>query len=137
MNPGATSKDAILQVCRRMAAQEGLSALSMRAVARECGVALGTLYNYYADKDALLIAAVESIWREIFHMDGNDWAGAGHEPVLRRFRVHLRHGGHRSHPDRRGADSAAGVAQACGKELSGAKAAAQRHKKKEETVRTG
>ena len=72
MNPGATSKDAIMQVCRRMAAQEGLSALSMRAVARECGVALGTLYNYYADKDALLIAAVESIWREIFHMEGNE-----------------------------------------------------------------
>ncbi|MGN0774144.1 MAG: TetR/AcrR family transcriptional regulator [Candidatus Ventricola sp.] len=71
MNPGATSKEAIMQVCRRIAAQEGLSALNMRAVARECGVALGTLYNYYADKDALLIATVESIWREIFHMDGN------------------------------------------------------------------
>ena len=69
MNPGATSKAAIMQVCRRIAAQEGLSALSMRTVARACGVALGTLYNYYADKDALLIATVESIWQEIFHTD--------------------------------------------------------------------
>ena len=58
-----------MQVCRRIAAQEGLSALSMRTVARACGVALGTLYNYYADKDALLIATVESIWQEIFHTD--------------------------------------------------------------------
>ena len=52
-----------MQVCRRIAAQEGLSALSMRTVARACGVALGTLYHYYADKDALLIATVESIWQ--------------------------------------------------------------------------
>lgn len=57
-----------------IAAQEGLSALSMRTVARECGVALGTLYNYYADKDALLIATVESIWQEIFHTDAGGLA---------------------------------------------------------------
>ena len=74
MNPGATSKESIMQVCRRIAAQEGLSALSMRTVARECGVALGTLYNYYADKDALLIATVESIWQEIFHTDAGGLA---------------------------------------------------------------
>ena len=71
MKPGVTSKETIMQVCRRIAAQEGLSALNMRAVARECGVALGTLYNYYADKDALLIATVESIWQEIFHTDAD------------------------------------------------------------------
>lgn len=69
MNPSVTSRKAIMQVCRRIAAQEGLAALSMRAVARECGVALGTLYNYYADKDALLIATVESIWQEILDAD--------------------------------------------------------------------
>lgn len=33
----------------------------------ECHIALGTLYNYYADKDALVLATVESVWREIFH----------------------------------------------------------------------
>lgn len=69
MNPGITSKDAIMQVCRKIAAQQGLSALHMRTVAKECHIALGTLYNYYADKDALLLAAVESVWQDIFHTD--------------------------------------------------------------------
>ncbi len=70
MNPGATSKEAILQACRKIAAEQGLPALSMRAVAKECGIALGTLYNYYSDKDELLIAAVESVWKDIFHLNG-------------------------------------------------------------------
>lgn len=71
MNPGVTSKEAIMQVCRRIAAERGLPAINMRAVAKECGIALGTLYNYYADKDELLVATVESIWKDIFHMDGS------------------------------------------------------------------
>ncbi|MGM9589139.1 MAG: TetR/AcrR family transcriptional regulator [Faecousia sp.] len=44
-----------------------MKALNMRSVSKECHIALGTLYNYYADKDALVLATVESIWREIFH----------------------------------------------------------------------
>lgn len=35
-----------------------------------CGIAPGTLYNYYADKDALLLATVESVWQSVFHADG-------------------------------------------------------------------
>ena len=66
MNTGITSKEAIMQACRKIAAQKGLSALNMRTVAKECNIALGTLYNYYADKDELLIAAVESVWKDIF-----------------------------------------------------------------------
>lgn len=70
MNPGVTSKEAILGVCRQIVARQGLQAVNMRAVARESGVALGTLYNYFSDKDALLIAVVESVWKDIFHTDG-------------------------------------------------------------------
>ena len=67
MNTVITSKQAILQVCRRIVADKGMKALNMRLVSKECHIALGTLYNYYADKDALILATVESIWREIFH----------------------------------------------------------------------
>ncbi|MGN1414802.1 MAG: TetR/AcrR family transcriptional regulator [Anaerovoracaceae bacterium] len=69
MNSAITSKEAILQVCRGLTASGGLSSLSMRAVANRCQIALGTLYNYFPDKDALLLATVESIWKDIFHMD--------------------------------------------------------------------
>ena len=67
MNTSITSREAILQACRRIVSKEGMQALNMRRVAGECRIALGTLYNYYADKDALVLATVESIWREIFN----------------------------------------------------------------------
>ena len=69
MNTSITSKEAILQVCRRIVAVKGLTALNMRLVADECHIALGTLYNYYSDKDDLLLATVESVWKDIFHMN--------------------------------------------------------------------
>ena len=69
MNTGVTSKEAIMQVCRQIVAAKGLPALNMRLVADECHIALGTLYNYYSDKNELLIATVESIWKDIFHTD--------------------------------------------------------------------
>lgn len=67
MNPVVTSKEAILQVCRKITAERGLTALSMRTVAAELGIGLGTLYNYFPDKDALLLATVESVWTDIVH----------------------------------------------------------------------
>ena len=69
LNTGITSKEAILQVCRGIVASRGLSAVNMRSVADECHIALGTLYNYYSNKDELLLAIVEDIWKAIFHMD--------------------------------------------------------------------
>ena len=51
MNTVITSKKSIMQVCRHIVAESGLTALNMRSVADECHIALGTLYNYYADKD--------------------------------------------------------------------------------------
>ncbi|MGM9619633.1 MAG: TetR/AcrR family transcriptional regulator [Oscillospiraceae bacterium] len=75
MNTVITSKEAIMQVCRGIVAEKGIKALNMRLVANQCHIALGTLYNYYADKDALVLAAVESIWREIFHAEHKEEAG--------------------------------------------------------------
>ena len=69
MNTGKTSKEAILQACRTIVSEQGLSALNMRSVAAQCHIALGSLYNYYADKNELLLATVESVWADIFHMD--------------------------------------------------------------------
>lgn len=71
-----TSKEAIMQTCREIVAKKGIKGLNMRLVADECHVALGTLYNYYPDKDTLVLAAVESIWKDIFH------AGRPHQEDL-------------------------------------------------------
>lgn len=69
LNTGITSKEAILKVCRDIVASKGLAAVSMRSVADKSQIALGTLYNYYDNKDELLLATVEYIWKDIFHMD--------------------------------------------------------------------
>ena len=66
MNPPNTSKEEIMRVSRKIVAEKGLPALNMRTLAKECGIALGTLYNYYSDKDELVVAAIESVWQEIF-----------------------------------------------------------------------
>lgn len=69
MYTGITSKEAILRECRDLVASSGLAAVSMRSVADRSHIALGTLYNYFDNKDALLLAVVEEIWKDIFHME--------------------------------------------------------------------
>lgn len=69
MNTIVTSKEAILRVCRELVSENGLLALNMRTVAQRCNVALGSLYNYFPSKNDLTLAAIESVWQDIFHMD--------------------------------------------------------------------
>ena len=47
MNKTVTSKEEILEVSRTIAAREGITAVNMRTVAAGCGIALGSLYNYF------------------------------------------------------------------------------------------
>lgn len=66
MNTIVTSRDAILKKSRELIRQKGCSALNIRAVANECGVAVGSIYNYFSSKAELNEAVVESVWSEIF-----------------------------------------------------------------------
>ncbi len=68
MNTTVTSREAILKTCRKLVSEEGISSLNMRAVAKACGVALGSLYYYFPSKNDLLIAAIESVWEDIFRL---------------------------------------------------------------------
>ena len=92
MNAAIASKEAIMQVCRRIVAEKGPTALNMRLVADECHIALGTLYNYYEDKDELVLAAVESIWRDIFHPDQRCAAGASFPEYVADLYARIRKG---------------------------------------------
>lgn len=71
INTIVTSREAILQVCREIVSGKGLSAVNMRSVAERCNVALGSLYNYFDSKDALILATIESVWQDIFHMENS------------------------------------------------------------------
>jgi AcrR family transcriptional regulator len=44
--------------------KHGYSAISMRMIASETGIAVGTLYNYYSDKEELTTTVVYLSWKE-------------------------------------------------------------------------
>ena len=72
MNTIVTSKEDILKASRELIRERGWSAISIRSVAAACGVSVGSIYNYFESKAELMSAAVESVWREIFHRTAED-----------------------------------------------------------------
>lgn len=71
MNTIVTSKEAILQTCRELIRTQGWEAVNIRNVANACGISVGSIYNYFQNKSSLIAAAVESVWRDIFHFPDN------------------------------------------------------------------
>lgn len=67
MNRSATSKELLLKTATEIAYHEGISKLSIRRVAAESGIAIGTVYNYYPAKSDLILAVMEDFWRRVFH----------------------------------------------------------------------
>lgn len=67
MNIVVTSKEDILKTSRKLIQQQGWSSVNIRSVAAACGVSVGSIYNYFDSKAALVSATVESVWYEIFH----------------------------------------------------------------------
>jgi AcrR family transcriptional regulator len=67
MNTVVTSKEEILEASRELVRQQGWPAVNIRSVAAACGVSVGSIYNYFDSKAALVGAVVESVWCEIFH----------------------------------------------------------------------
>lgn len=65
-NRAVITKQEVLEAAYAIAATEGLGALSVRAVARACGVAVGTIYNSYPTKSDLVNDVVAFFWREAF-----------------------------------------------------------------------
>ena len=59
---------AIAEAAYALAEERGLAGLGIRSVAEACGVSVGSIYNYFDSKADLVGAAVESVWREIFHL---------------------------------------------------------------------
>lgn len=72
MNTAVTSKEALLSVAREIAGETGLQSLSVRKLAKRCGISVGTVYNYFPSKAELVSAAVESVWQEAFHGHSGD-----------------------------------------------------------------
>lgn len=64
MRKAITTKEKILENAKKEARRKGLEKIGMREISSASSVALGTLYNYFPDKESLIIATISSIWNE-------------------------------------------------------------------------
>ncbi|EJV0275171.1 TetR/AcrR family transcriptional regulator [Vibrio parahaemolyticus] len=53
-NPAVDKRDQILDAAEQLIAESGFQGLSMQKLANEAGVAAGTIYRYFSDKEHLL-----------------------------------------------------------------------------------
>ena len=57
-------EDRILQAARKRLLDKELSSFSLREVAADCGIAVGTIYNYFKDKESLMAAVMVQDWMD-------------------------------------------------------------------------
>ena len=53
----------LLDEARRQIEQSGFAAMTIRSVAKGCGVGVGTVYNYYPSKEALVASFMLDDWK--------------------------------------------------------------------------
>lgn len=56
------SRDAIVDAAFALAKRDGLASLSVRAIAQDCSVAVGSIYNHFPDKAALVTEVIARFW---------------------------------------------------------------------------
>ena len=79
----AATRDAILEAAASVCARDGAAQLRMEEIAASAGVAVGTLYNYFQDRSALVRALLEV--RTATLLEGLDAASQQEAPFLERL----------------------------------------------------
>lgn len=68
---------------RRQIVESGYAAMTIRSVAKGCGVGVGTVYNYYPSKESLVAAFMLEDWKHcIDSIQSCSQTALGWEPVL-------------------------------------------------------
>ncbi|MBD5457178.1 MAG: TetR/AcrR family transcriptional regulator, partial [Lachnospiraceae bacterium] len=57
-------REKILAASRTRLLTEGYAALSLRGIAQDCSIAVGTIYNYFKDKNTLIASVMLEDWLE-------------------------------------------------------------------------
>ncbi len=55
-------EDRLIEEAKRQLQEFGYSAMTIRSVAKGCGVGVGTVYNYFSSKEALLATYILGSW---------------------------------------------------------------------------
>lgn len=59
-----TLRDTLIHLARETCLRDGAEAINIRDLARQAGVSVGTVYNYFAGKDEILLTLTEAYWRD-------------------------------------------------------------------------
>lgn len=57
-------REQILNEAKKQLSEEGYEKTTIRSVAQECGIAVGTVYNYFKSKDILIASLVLEDWND-------------------------------------------------------------------------
>lgn len=82
---GAVTKEVILDVAMRLFAQHGYDSTTTRMIARQAGVAEGTLYIYFPSKRHILLALLEQVGLPALKDIFAGWQEASDVEVLKSF----------------------------------------------------
>lgn len=73
-------KEKLLAAARAQLFAGGYTALSLRGIAGECGIAVGTIYNYFENKDTLVASVMLVDWQQALRQMDDRCAAAGDIP---------------------------------------------------------
>ena len=59
-----TLRDTLISLARNIADTDGIDAINIRTIAQKAGIATGTMYNYFSNKDEILLALTEEYWMQ-------------------------------------------------------------------------
>lgn len=57
-------REIILDAAYHQAQSNGIASLSIRSIAADCGVAIGSIYNYFPDKASLVTEVIKRFWEQ-------------------------------------------------------------------------
>ena len=76
-------KEKLLEEARRQVEEKGYSAMTIRSVAKACHVSVGTVYNYFPSKEALVAVYMLEDWKTcLAAIEASSKNNAGAEPIL-------------------------------------------------------
>ena len=85
-------REKLVEEALRQVQESGYATLTIRSVATACGVGVGTVYNYFASKDALVAAFMLQDWQKCMAAVDDVASDAQiAEPVLRCMYAQLQH----------------------------------------------